>query len=213
MGLMDKVKAQAAQIAEKSKEAIDQGQSKLGDMQAKKATDGWLRDLGAYYYLRDRGRGGPDTDTRMQVLVAQLTAHEAEHGPIELSLAQTAAEQGVPTATTVGSSDTVTSPAPAAARPAVALGGRDPHRQCRRRPPGQRGRDPVGERRRRPRPVGPSGEQVPQAAAGDGGGLAQIGQAVGRLDRAQDPGLVDGDGRARSAAMSAFTTIVAMWPP
>ena len=58
MGLMDKVKEQATQLAEKSKQGMAQGQAKLDTMQAKKRTDSLLHDLGAAYYAAER-KGGP----------------------------------------------------------------------------------------------------------------------------------------------------------
>lgn len=75
MGFLDKAKAQV-------ESAVKQGQDKLEEQQAKKKADGLLRDLGAWYYAaqtdRDGGRGPAEIDR----IVAELGAHEAEHGPL-----------------------------------------------------------------------------------------------------------------------------------
>lgn len=75
MGFLDKVKAQAEQ-------AVKQGQEKLEDVQAKKKADGLLRDLGAWYYARETERDEGQGDEQIARLVAELQAHEAEHGPL-----------------------------------------------------------------------------------------------------------------------------------
>jgi hypothetical protein len=85
MGLMDKVKAQATQLAEKAQEAGKAGQAKIGTMSTKKQADTLLRDLGAHHFARDRGRGDAQTDTKIAGVMAQLDAHEAEHGPVDLT--------------------------------------------------------------------------------------------------------------------------------
>ena len=46
MGLLDKVKQTAATATEAAKEAAAKGQAKYDEVQAKKAADGLLRDLG-----------------------------------------------------------------------------------------------------------------------------------------------------------------------
>ena len=57
MGLMDKVKAQATQLAEKAQEAGKVGQAKLGTLQTKKQADNLLRELGAHHFAKAKGRG------------------------------------------------------------------------------------------------------------------------------------------------------------
>ena len=49
MGFLDKAMSQVQQAAK-------QGQEKLDDLQAKKAADGLLRDLGAWVYATETGR-------------------------------------------------------------------------------------------------------------------------------------------------------------
>ena len=55
MGIMDKLKAQATELAEKAQAGVTQGQAKVSELQAKRRADALLRDL-------DR--------------------HAAEHGPV-----------------------------------------------------------------------------------------------------------------------------------
>ena len=50
MGFLDKVKEQAASATAVAKDAAQKGQAKLDDMQAKKAADALLRDLGVATY-------------------------------------------------------------------------------------------------------------------------------------------------------------------
>ena len=85
MGLMDKVKAQATQLAEKAQEAGKAGQAKLGNLQTKKQADTLLRELGAHHFAKAKGRGDNQTDTKIAGVMAQLDAHEAEHGQIDLT--------------------------------------------------------------------------------------------------------------------------------
>ena len=85
MGLMDKVKAQATQLAEKAQEAGKAGQAKIGTLQTKKQADALLRELGAHHFAKAKGRGDDQTDTKIAGVMAQLDAHEQEHGQIDLS--------------------------------------------------------------------------------------------------------------------------------
>jgi hypothetical protein len=80
MGLLDKVKAQAEQVAAKAQQGVNQGQAKLDAMQAKKAGDALLRDLGAAYYSQQRSGGSQGAVTD---LVARVDAHIAEHGSLD----------------------------------------------------------------------------------------------------------------------------------
>jgi hypothetical protein len=85
MGLMDKVKAQASQVVEKGKEAGKLGQQKIEGLQVKKQADNLLRELGAHHFAKAKGRGDAQTDTKIAGVMAQLDAHEAEHGQIDLT--------------------------------------------------------------------------------------------------------------------------------
>jgi hypothetical protein len=113
MGLMDKVKAQATQLADKAQQAGQAGQAKLADLQAKRKGDALLLELGGEFYGQKVGRADAGADTRIAGLVAQLQAFEAEHGTL-----------GVTSATDTGAGDVPqsSSPAPAAAPPAASAG-------------------------------------------------------------------------------------------
>lgn len=87
MGLLDKVKAQAATATavarDAAKDAAQKGQAKLDSIQVKRAADALLRDLGAAVYAQRAGRReGADVD--VERLVSSLRAYETEHGPIDL---------------------------------------------------------------------------------------------------------------------------------
>ncbi len=84
MGLMDKVKSQAATATAKAKDAAQKGQAKLDEIQAKRAADAMLRDLGAIVYAQRTDRARPTADEDAARLVSALQAHEREHGPIDL---------------------------------------------------------------------------------------------------------------------------------
>ena len=82
MGLMDKVKAQATQVAQKAQEAGKEGKAKLDAAQQKKKGDALLRDLGAAFYAEKTGKGSGETAAEIERLLAELRAHEAEHGAV-----------------------------------------------------------------------------------------------------------------------------------
>jgi hypothetical protein len=86
MGLLDKVKEQASTAAAAAKEAKAKGQSKLDELQAKKAADTMLRDLGAVSYGSVVGRESATSEADASRLVAALQAHETEHGELSLAL-------------------------------------------------------------------------------------------------------------------------------
>ena len=81
MGLMDKVKAQAAQVAEKAQEGLKTGQAKMEEMQERKRDDALLRELGALVYAQRMGRAAEGADAEIDRIVAELKAQEDEHPP------------------------------------------------------------------------------------------------------------------------------------
>jgi len=85
MGIMDKVKEGAATATAAAKDAAQKGQAKIDEMQAKKAADALLRDLGAAYYAQWQKRGTDDSPAQIEKLVEALQAHEDEHGLLDLS--------------------------------------------------------------------------------------------------------------------------------
>jgi uncharacterized protein (DUF2164 family) len=118
MGLMDKVKAQATQLADKAQQAGQAGQAKLADLQAKRKGDALLLELGGEFYNQKVGRADAGAETRIAGLVARLQAYEAEHGTLSVTSAD-ASSDPTPGATTVPTSST---PAPAAPPPAASAG-------------------------------------------------------------------------------------------
>jgi hypothetical protein len=82
MGIMDKVKAQAGQLADTAKQAQQAGQAKVAEIQAKRRADALLAELGGIVYAERAGRPVPDAEVRTAQVVARLQAHEAEHGPL-----------------------------------------------------------------------------------------------------------------------------------
>ena len=80
MGLMDRVRVQAAQIAQMTQEAAQEGRVKLDQAQARRRADAMFRDLGAAVYAERTGRGGPDGAAKVDRLVKALSRQEAEQG-------------------------------------------------------------------------------------------------------------------------------------
>jgi hypothetical protein len=86
MGLLDRVKEQAAVASQVAKDAAQKGQAKLSEVQSKRSADGLLRDLGAAAYAEHSGRGNATTQSDIEKLIAAIQAHEAEHGNLDLSI-------------------------------------------------------------------------------------------------------------------------------
>lgn len=116
MGFMDKLKVQAEQVAKQAQAGVAQGQAKLSDLQAKKAADGLLHDLGAAVYAAQR-QGGPHEP--IEQIMAALDAHAATHGPIDTGAGTPAA---APAAAPTASADGSPTPAPPAATPTTPAG-------------------------------------------------------------------------------------------
>lgn len=83
MGFLDKVKEQGSALAGKAQEGISQGQAKLDEAQSKKKANQLLGELGAWQWAMTHGRDGGVGATQIERIRGELTAHEAEHGPIE----------------------------------------------------------------------------------------------------------------------------------
>jgi hypothetical protein len=86
MGLMDKVKAQATQLAQKTQEAAQEGKARLDQAQASRRGDALLRQLGALVFAERTGRGTPDSQAKIDQLISNISTYEQENG---LNLAQT----------------------------------------------------------------------------------------------------------------------------
>jgi hypothetical protein len=80
MGLMDKVKAQATQLAQQTREAAEQGKAKLDQAQASRGGGAMLRQLGALVYADRTGRGAPDGQAKIDQLVSEISTYERENG-------------------------------------------------------------------------------------------------------------------------------------
>ncbi len=93
MGFLDKVKEQATAAAAATKEAAAKGKSQLDDLQAKKAADAMLRDLGVLSYGSVTGRESATSEADATRLVEALQAHETEHGQLSLALESPVAKQ------------------------------------------------------------------------------------------------------------------------
>jgi hypothetical protein len=86
---MDKMKAQATQLAQKTQETARDGKVKFDQAQAKRRADAMLRNLGALVYAERTGRAAGDSQAQIDKLVADISAHEAENG---ISLTPVSAE-------------------------------------------------------------------------------------------------------------------------
>jgi hypothetical protein len=95
MGLMDKVKAQATVLAQKTQETAREGKAKFDQVQATRRADAMLRNLGALVYADRTGRGAPDAQAQIDRLIADISAHEAANG-INLSAEPTDPHAGRP---------------------------------------------------------------------------------------------------------------------
>ena len=80
MGLMDRVKAQASQLAQQAMDATQEGKAKLDQAQAGRRGDAMLRQLGALVLADRTGRGTPDTQAKIDQLVNDISAHEQSNG-------------------------------------------------------------------------------------------------------------------------------------
>jgi hypothetical protein len=94
MGLLDKLKVQAEQVAAKAQQGTAQVQTKLDAVQAKRSSDVLLRDLGAAYYAEQR-QGGPHA--AVETALAALDSHASQPAPIDVS---TTGPQPMPTQST-----------------------------------------------------------------------------------------------------------------
>jgi hypothetical protein len=80
MGLMDRVKAQASQLAQQAMDATQEGKAKLDQVQAGRRGETMLRQLGALVLAERTGRGTPDTQAKIDQLVNDISAHEQSSG-------------------------------------------------------------------------------------------------------------------------------------
>lgn len=96
MALIDKVKAQASQLAQKAQEAGKAGQAKLEDVQARRRADGVLRELGAAFYAQKSGTAAADNASEIDRLISELKTYEAQYGPLGSAGASESGDDGSP---------------------------------------------------------------------------------------------------------------------
>ena len=82
MGFLDKARDAAQQAATKAQQGMAQGQAKIGEVQAKRASDGLLRDLGAAFYAEQRQGGSSEA---VVSALRAIDTHVAQNGPIDTS--------------------------------------------------------------------------------------------------------------------------------
>jgi hypothetical protein len=128
MGLMDKVKAQATQLAQKTQETARDSKAKFDQAQGKRHGDAMLRDLGALVYAERTGRGTPESQEQVDKLVADISTFEAENG---INLAAQPADQPTDDSPGAASADPPGAPAsryPSSPDPAAGFGSVPPSR-------------------------------------------------------------------------------------
>jgi hypothetical protein len=113
MGLMDKVKAQATVLADKAQTGMQQGQTKIQELQSGKQVDHLLRELGAYVFLSERGRPQPESEAKVAGIMSQLDSLEAAGTPVTI----TADPLAVPPGGAVPQAGTASPPPPQGAPP------------------------------------------------------------------------------------------------
>jgi hypothetical protein len=85
VGFMDKVKAQATVLADKAQTGVQQGQTKIQEMQTAKQADHLLRELGAYVFLSERGRTQPDSADKVATIMGELDSLEQAGTPVTIA--------------------------------------------------------------------------------------------------------------------------------
>ena len=80
MGLMDRVKAQAVQLAQQAQEAAQEGRARIDQVQVGRRGDALLRQLGAAVLAERTGRGTADSQARIDQLINEISAYERENG-------------------------------------------------------------------------------------------------------------------------------------
>jgi hypothetical protein len=80
MGLMDRVKAQANQLAQMTQEAAQEGRARIDQAQAGRRGDALLRQLGALVLADRTGRGQADGQAKIDQLISDISAYEQQAG-------------------------------------------------------------------------------------------------------------------------------------
>ncbi len=125
MGFMDKVKEVGNQAASSVNQAVNKGQAQFDQATSKRHSDALLRDLGALTYAQATGRGDGSTEAEIARITAELQAHEAGGGAIDLAAkggATPPPPAGASTPPPPGAAATPPPPAPSAVPPPPAPG-------------------------------------------------------------------------------------------
>jgi len=86
MGFMDKVKEVGNQAASSVNQAVNKGQAQFDQATSKRQSDALLRDLGALTFAQATGRADGSTESEIARITAELQAHEAGGGTIDLTV-------------------------------------------------------------------------------------------------------------------------------
>ena len=112
MGFLDKARDAAQQAATK-------GQAKLGEVQAKRAGDALLRDLGAAFYNEQRKGGSPEA---VVTALRAIDTHVAQNGPIDTSSSPDLGGPGSTTGAPAPPTSATGTPPPTPATPTAPTG-------------------------------------------------------------------------------------------
>jgi hypothetical protein len=96
MGLMDRVKAQANQLAQMTQDAAQEGRNRIDQAQAGRRGDALLRQLGAAVFADRTGRGTPDSQAKIEQLISEISTHEQQNGLNLTSPQQSWQQPGAP---------------------------------------------------------------------------------------------------------------------
>jgi hypothetical protein len=77
---MDRVKAQANQLAQMTQEAAQEGRARIDQAQAGRRGDALLRQLGALVLADRTGRGQADGQAKIDQLITDISAYEQQAG-------------------------------------------------------------------------------------------------------------------------------------
>jgi hypothetical protein len=80
VGIMDKAKAEASQVAQKTQETAQAGKAKLDQAKANQHANGMLQQLGASLYAERTGHGTADSQAKIDKQIKDISAYERENG-------------------------------------------------------------------------------------------------------------------------------------
>jgi hypothetical protein len=80
MGIMDKAKAEAGQVAQKTQQTAQAGKAKYDQAQANQHANAMLQQLGAAVYAERTGHGAADSQAKIDKQINDISAYERENG-------------------------------------------------------------------------------------------------------------------------------------